>query len=88
MDIIEKIFISPVKARTDGCDQRGVIAETDDKKYYCLFYAGASHGFNKIAEGYKGAIGAHIAELENHFEVIEKTSRKGRKFFQALASQY
>lgn len=91
METIISITAATVKARANGCDNRGVIAETDSGKTYCLFNMGAVHGFNQIAEGYKSDIGRAIDSFgpaEKIFEVERKTSRTGKTYYVAVVDQY
>ncbi|OSI20402.1 hypothetical protein [Neisseria dumasiana] len=88
MNKVTKISISTVKARIGSCDDRAVIAETENGKLYCLFHMGIAHGFNRIADGYKDDVGRDINSFEKAFEVQKLVSRKGREYYQAKHSQY
>lgn len=88
MNKVTKIFTDTVKARIGGCDDRAVIAETENGKIFCLFHMGTAHGFKQIAAGYATDLGRDIESFEKAFEVEKLVSRTGREYYQAKQSQY
>lgn len=84
---IVNVFESNARRNTESALQRAVIAQTESNAFFCLFTQSTAHSFRRIFEGYRNDVGREIESYspsEHIFEVQQKTSRKGKVYFQAV----